>query len=195
MTPPLRTTPLPLKPRNLAIAAVLVIGSGVGAWLVITGGATEPADDAPSQTRDGVAQGSESGGADATTTEEPAPQRSPLPLDDLSQPAVAELGGLAVPTDATEFLTARLDDDRQLDITFTMPAAAVDAFVQGSGLPEPVADQRVVLHSSPLWKLNPDAGTPVSGTNDTAGEVNRSVELVSEGDGVVRARVVLTSAI
>ena len=100
-----------------------------------------------------------------------------------------------MPPDAADFLTARLDDDRQLDITFTMPAAAVDGFVEGSGLPEPVADQRVVLHSSPLWKLNPDAGTSVSGSSDTLGEVNRSVELVTESDGVVRARVVITSAV
>jgi len=183
----------PRTPRNLAVAAVLIIGSGAGGWLVVTGGSTETADDAQRQSQ--TAQDDESDRAGATTPENPMQQRSPLPLGDLSQPAVAELGGLEVPADATEFLTARLEDDRQLDITFTMPAAAVDAFVQGSGLPEPVADQRVVLHSSPLWKLNPDAGTPVSGASDTVGELNRSVELVTEGAGVVRVRVVITSAV
>jgi hypothetical protein len=74
-----------------------------------------------------------------------------------------------------------------------LPAGAVDAVVADSGLPEPVADQRVVLHSSPLWKLNPEPGTDLRGVLDETGDVRRAVELVTEPDGSVRARVVITS--
>ena len=48
MTPSLR------DPRNIVIAAVLVIGLGVGAWLVATGGATdEPSSDEQGQVDSG----------------------------------------------------------------------------------------------------------------------------------------------
>lgn len=154
---------------------MLIVGLAVGLGLVVAGGG----DDATTTT---------------TTTLAPSEQGEPLPLDDVSQAAIAELTGLAFPADATEFLTANTDDDRQLDITFVMPTAAVAGFVSGSGLPDPVADQRVVVHSSPLWKLNPDETTPISGISDTSGDVARSVELLTQDDGTVRARIVITAA-
>jgi hypothetical protein len=152
---------------------------------VLTG---DDASDAPATTTEADTP------AAGSPTDDPGASREPLPLDDTSQDAVEELTGLAVPTEASEFLTARLDDGRQLDVTFVVPAAAVDAFVTGSGLPEPVADERVVLHSSPLWKLNPDEGSTLAGTSDEFGSVQRAVELVTQPDGNVRARIVITSA-
>lgn len=168
--------------RNAVVAIVLLVGLVAGIVLVLTGG-----DD------DGDASG-DSTTTTAATGDSPAAEREPLPLEDTSQAAIAELTGLAFPPDATDFLTARLDDDRQLDITFVMPAAQVATFVSGSGLPEPVADERVVTHSSPLWKLNPEQGTALSGVADTVDGVDRAVELVSEADGTVRARIVITTA-
>jgi hypothetical protein len=165
--------------RNVA-AGVLGVGLVVGLGLVVFGG---PNDD----------------GAASTTTvagDEPAPGSSgaPLPLEDLSAAAVAELTGLAVPDDAADYLTARLENERQLDVTFTLPASAEAEFISGSGLAEPVPGQRVVLHSSPLWKLNAEDGAEIRGVADTTGQVNRAVELVDEGPDIVRARIVITSA-
>jgi hypothetical protein len=168
--------------RNLAIAAALLLGLVVGSVLVLAGG-------------DDATVGSTSTSTTSALDGEPsADGRQPLPLEDLSQAAVAELTALAFPADASGFLTARLEDDRQLDITFVMPASAVAGFVTDSGLPQPVADERVVIHSSPLWKLNPDAGTALSGAADTVDGVDRAVELLTEDDGSVRARIVITSA-
>lgn len=170
--------------RNLVVGVVLIVGFLIGLSLVLVGGGDDSADRSP---------GPESTDASGAPTSAPMEPGAPLPLDDLSLAAVSELTGLRVPTTATEFLTARLDDDRQLDVTFVLPAEAVDAFVADSGLPEPVADQRVVLHSSPLWKLNPEPGTDLRGVLDETGDVRRAVELVTEPDGSVRARVVITS--
>lgn len=168
--------------RNVVVAVVLGVGLAVGLFLVLTGGDDGSTDTSTATT---VAD---------TPAAGPSASREPLPLDDTSQAAVEELTGLAVPAEASEFLTARLDDGRQLDVTFVVPAAAVDAFVSGSGLPEPVADERVVLHSSPLWKLNPDEGSTLAGTSDEFESVQRAVELVTQPDGSVRARIVITSA-
>ncbi len=173
--------------RNIAVAVLLSVGLAAGVTLVLVGGTDRAGSDDPTTSAPAAALPPDSA---APASE----RRAPLPLDDLSQTAVAELTGLAVPATATEFLTARLDDDRQLDITFVMPSDEVAAFVTGSGLPEPVADQRVVLHSSPLWMLNPDAGVSVSGVTDSTGQVDRAVELVPTGADDVRARIVITSA-
>ena len=164
------------RTRNSLIGGVLAAGLIVGLFLVVTGG------------------GSDSPGV-TTTTEPPAARPEPLTLPaELTQDAVATLSGLAIPTTASEFLTARLDSDRQLDVTFVIPADSVDAFVADSGLASPEDDQRVVLHSSPLWKLNPDPGTTLRGSSDTVDGVHRAVELLTATDGSVRIRAVLTSA-
>lgn len=172
--------------RNVVVAVLLGVGLAVGLFLVLTGGDDGSTDASTTTT---VADSPAGSAAD-----DPGASREPLPLDDTSQAAVEELTGLAVPAEASEFLTARLDDGRQLDVTFVVPATAVDAFVTGSGLPEPVADERVVLHSSPLWKLNPDEGSTLAGTSDEFESVQRAVELVTQPDGNVRARIVITSA-
>ncbi len=159
--------------RNIVVAIVLGVGLVVGVALVVTGG-----DDPP-----------------PTTTEAPttAPL-APLPLDDLSGAAISEFTGLVVPADATDFLTARLDDDRQLDLTFVTTPEGAATFVEASGLPEPVPDERIVLHSSPLWKLNPEDEVSLRSTQDTTDGIRRVVELLESTDGTVRARVVITSA-
>lgn len=169
--------------RNVVVAVVLGVGLAAGIFLVVTGG--DDSSDTPTTTT--IAD--TPAGADPT-----ADQRDPLPLEDTSQAAIEELTGLVVPDDATDFLTARLDSGRQLDVTFVVPAASVDAFVADSGLPEPVVDERVVIHSSPLWKLNPDPGTTLRGTSDSYDAVDRAVELIAEPDGTVRTRIVITSA-
>jgi len=104
-----------------------------------------------------------------------------LDTADTSAGSVAELAGLALPASTDEFLTARLDDGSQMDVTFTLDTGETELFVSGSDLAEPVTGQRVILHSSPLWELNPADGT-VHGTTDRYGRLVRLVELVEEGD-------------
>lgn len=168
--------------RNVVVAMVLGAGLVVGLFLVITGGG----DDAPPATEPTT----ESTGPSGVTA---ADDSAPLPLEDTSQDAIERLTGLAVPEGSTDFLTARLDDGRQLDVTFVMPADSVEGFVAQSGLPELVADERVVIHSSPLWNLNPDDGTTLVGASDTYESVDRAVEVLTAPDGTVRARIVITS--
>ena len=115
-----------------------------------------------------------------------------LPLDDLSVTAITKMSGLTFPTDMTEFLTSRGDTNRQLDLTFVIPSASAATFLADSGLPAPVANKRVVFHSSPLWKVNPPEGSTISSSQGKFGQVKRAVELVGESPGFIRARVVIT---
>lgn len=155
-------------PIRWVLLLVLVAGLAVGGCLVLTGGESSP-----------------------TTSVAPAPSSRPpntLPLGDTSIAGVEALSGLDIPDGAADFLTARTDAERQLDVTFTLAPADEAAFLAGSGLPPLGADARVIMHSSPLWKLNPDA--PIRGAADIRGDVNRAVELTPEGDRV-RVRVTL----
>lgn len=143
----------------------------IGIVLVVNGG-----DDRPS--------------APSTTTTAPGtPPRPTLDLTDSSKDAVGRLAGLSIPAGAADFLSASTEDRSQLDVTFTLAPDQVDAFVTGSALPDPVAGNRVITHSSPLWKVNPQ-GT-VSGSSDVHGSVVRAVETVPEGDRT-RVRIVLS---
>jgi hypothetical protein len=151
----------------LALAAVVL-----GTWMVVTGG-----DDGAT-----AAEPAGSGGAGESG---PAMR---LDLDDTSMQGVRDLSGLAVPDSAQDFLTARLEDGTQLDITFTLDPAEEAAFVAGSGLPAPAEGLRVITHSSPMWKLNPEG--EIRGAGDTVDGVRRSVELVEE-DGRTRVRAVI----
>jgi hypothetical protein len=171
--------------RRLPALGALIVGLAVGVVLVVTGGSDETAG--PTTTT--------SVAADAAAPADPATDTQPLPLDDTSQQGIESLSGLVLPDGVTDFLTARLDDDRQLDVTFQLPADGVDAFLRDSGLPDLAPDQRVVIHSSPLWKLNPDEGTTLVGGTDRYGDIARAVELLTAPDGTVRARVVITSAV
>lgn len=156
-----------------ALAVVLVV---VGIVLVVTG------DDEPT--------------GPSTTTTTVADGQAPtatLPLDDTSVEGVSSMAGLVVPDGAKDFLTAATENKAQLDVTFTLPSDQVEAFVSGSGFPALVEGEKVVTHSSPLWKLNPEGtesgaadSVPVDGVT-----VVRAVETVPEGDRV-RVRLVLT---
>ena len=162
------------KLRLLGLIAVLLVVIGI--VLVITGGD----DEQPS--------------APSTTTTSLAPGATPvatLPLDDTSIAAVNHLAGLSIPTDAGGFLTTFPEARTQLDVSFTLPPDQVAAFVSGSGLAAPVAGTRVISHSSPLWKLNPEG--EVAGAADTNNGVARAVETVPEGDKV-RVRIVLSQS-
>lgn len=156
------------------VAGAVAIGLVVFGIVLITTADDTSAPTAPSTT---LPTGSETGAT--------------LPLDDTSQAAVEKLSGLEFPPGTADFLSARLDDGTQLDVTFTMPPTDQATFVTASGLPPLESGQRVVTHSSPLWKLNPE-GT-ISGAADTDGSIGRAVEVVPEGDRL-RARVVITPA-
>jgi hypothetical protein len=153
-----------------AVALGLVV---VGIVLIVTG------DDDPAPT------------APTTTAPAKTSTRATLPLDDTSQAALAKLTGLSFPAGTADFLSTHLDDGSQLDLTFTIPTAARAAFVTGSGLPALEDGRRVVTHSSPLWKLNPEG--KIAGATDRHGTVVRAVELVPEGNRL-RARVVISPA-
>ena len=156
-----------------ALAVVLVV---VGIVLVVTGG-DEPTG--PSTTTTTVADGQ-------------APTAT-LPLDDTSVAGVSSMAGLVVPDGAKDFLTAATENKAQLDVTFTLPSDQVATFVSGSGFPALAEGEKVVTHSSPLWKLNPEgteSGAADSVTVDGV-TVVRAVETVPEGDRV-RVRLVLT---
>lgn len=175
--------------------AVLAVGLVAGLVLVLTGGgdgdATTDTPPDPPPAADDEASGSGADGADGDRSAGDGVE--PLDLEDTSQASITELTGLVVPDDARDFLTARLDDGTQLDITFLMPAEAEQSFVEDSGLPEPVPGERPILHSSPLWQLNPESGE-IRGTTDRRDGVTRTVELVEEGEGTVRARIVINRA-
>lgn len=171
---------------NGLIAIFLTAGLVLAIGLIAIGGkGSSPSADAPTTS------------TTVATTEDSASGSSvapgaTLPLDDLSAAALTELTGLVFPAEMTEFLTSKMDDNEQLDITFVMPATATAGFLTASGLPAPVADKRLVTHSSPLWKVNPEAGTTLSGTQDDYAQVHRVVELLGEDTGTFRARIVIT---
>lgn len=113
---------------------------------------------------------------------------------DLSVAGVNEMASLAVPADAEGFLTASLDDGSQIDVTFVLPDdAAAATFVAESGLPALEPGKRLILHSSPMWKLNPEGvdDGDYSSTGDATDRVKRVVEVVPDGDAV-RVRMVLS---
>ena len=167
--------------RNVIIGIVLVAGFALGVGLVLI-----PSDDAPTTTT--------APDADAGSGSEPLPAPKALEIDDTSMASIAELTGLEFPASAEQFQTASTKDLTQLDVTFTIPTADEAAFVSGSGLSEPVEDERTILHSSPLWKLNADGESPIRGVADSTDTVNRAVELVDEGEGRTRVRIVITAA-
>ena len=180
--------------NNLIVLVVLLAGLVVGMTLVVFGG---DGDD------DATADGPVLGGTQPVDDDVTAPgiegeddPRGVLPLDDVefTVAGIEEYTGIVVPDDAEGFLTGRLDNDRQLDVTFLFPAEDEAEFLEASQLPEPVEGQRVVLHGSALWDLNPPGGVEIRGATDTFDDVRRAFELVEETPGVLRARIVITSA-
>lgn len=173
--------------RNGLIAIVLTALLVFGIGLVVLGG-----DGGSTAGQDSAQAGSSPDGADGSTpSTEPS---APLAIDDLSTTGVAELTGLALSDDTRDFLTASTEDRRQLDVTFVLNADAVDTFVAESGLPEPEDGARVVQHSSPLWKLNPDEGSTITATADERDGLRRAVEFIDAGDGTILVRATFTTA-
>lgn len=179
-----------LKPFvRVAVPVLLAALTVAGLWLVFTGG-----DDGPRPKGDGSdLDGSDTGGAGGTgaTGAAGSGRGERLPIDETDAESVSEMAGLQLPASTGDFMSARLDDDSQLDVSFTISPEDVASFIEGSGLPEPEPDERVITHASPLWNMNVD-GT-IRGASDTAGGVARSVELVDE-DGRTRVRLVITPA-
>ena len=134
--------------------------------------------------------------APRTTTTRPGPP-STLPFTNVSEAELARQTGLVFPPGTSDFLTAQLQNRTQLDVTFTLPADQVAAFVSASKLKEPVAGKRVVTHTSPLWKLNADGeirGTARTVTSPDGARLRVAVELVDEPSGRVRVRTVVSPA-
>lgn len=169
--------------RNVIIGIALVAGFALGVGLVLI-----PDDDTPPQTVE--SDGGSNGGAGSASL--PAPK--PLEIDDTSMASIAELTDMEFPASAEQFQTAATEDLTQLDVSFTIPTSDEAAFLTGSGLSEPVEDERTILHSSPLWKLNADGTSTIRGVADATDSVNRAVELVPEGEGRTRVRIVITPA-
>jgi hypothetical protein len=188
---PARRGPAHRRRNNLIILVVLLAGLVIGMALVVFGG-DDGGDTADGPVLTGEERPQDLDDPDAATTD----ARGVLPLDDVefTVDGIEAFTGIVVPDDGEEFLTGRLDNDRQLDITFLFPVDGEAAFLESSQLPEPVEGQRVVLHGSALWELNPPEGVEIRGATDTFGEVRRAFELVEEQPGVLRARIVITTA-
>ena len=168
-----------MKPfLRVGVPVVLAVLTVLGLWLVFTGGS----DDSGSGNT-----GSGDPGAGNTASDNP----ERLAIGETDIDSVSELAGLSLPDSTEDFMSARLDDDSQLDVSFTIAADDEAAFLDASGIPEPQKDQRVITHTSPLWDLNIE-GT-IRGSADTTGDVTRAIELVDE-DGRTRVRLVITPA-
>jgi hypothetical protein len=111
-----------------------------------------------------------------------------LVFETTSMENVAERAGFNFPESTDDFLTAQPESRSQMDVTLTIDPAEAEAFLKESGFPPAVADKRLILHSSPLWELNPDS--EVSSTVATHDGIARTVELTEE-DGRTRVRIVL----
>ncbi|MCB1271736.1 MAG: hypothetical protein M9942_07360 [Microthrixaceae bacterium] len=158
---------------RIGVPVLLALLAVLGIWLVVAGGSGDDTD------------------GDDRTPSADEDQRARLDLTETDMDSIAELVGLELPASTAGFTTARLDDDTQLDVTFTIDPDDEQGFLEASGFPAPVADQRVTTHASPLWQMNPDA--TIRGVADTTGEVDRALELVEDADSL-RVRLVVTPA-
>jgi hypothetical protein len=144
--------------RNVAFLAVMAVLLAVGLALIASGGSDHAT----------------SGGA---TT---------LPFDSPSRAQLERATGLHLPASVTGYQSVQLAPS-QLDVTFHLAPADVDALVSRSGLP-PLSAARVIAHSSPLWELNP-TGT-VRGTSATRDGMQLDLEVVDGTPAVARLAVV-----
>lgn len=166
-----------MKPYvRVGVPVLLAVLTALGLWLLFSGSS----------------QSGESDGPGNGTSDESADDGSQrLPISQTDMESVAELGSFEPVPSTEDFMTARLDDDSQLDVSFTIAPEDEEAFLAAAGLPDPREDQRVITHASPLWDMNV-AGT-IRSVADSTGEVTRAVELVEE-DGRTRVRMVITPA-
>ncbi|MCZ7628188.1 MAG: hypothetical protein M5U19_03435 [Microthrixaceae bacterium] len=147
---------------RVGVPVVLTALAALGLWLVLTSGSGGAGSDGADQD-DGR---SRDAGSEGTRSEDFVR----LDIDGTDMDSVSGMAGLSLPAGTTDFLSARMDDDSQLDVTFTIAHEDEAAFLDASRFPEPRADQRVITHASPLWDLNVE-GT-IRGVADTAGDVD-----------------------
>ena len=118
-----------------------------------------------------------------------------LPFVEVTKSQLGELLGLGYAPGTNDFLTARLGNRSQLDVTFTIPPAEVEKFIADSKLAAPKSGDRVVSHTSPLWKLNPEGelkGSMTTVTTPAGDKLNVALETVDESTDKVRVRMVVT---
>jgi hypothetical protein len=117
------------------------------------------------------------GGCSKDPTPGGAPTTVTGPTLPFTAPSATELGdaaGIAFPTSKTGYRSVQLDAD-QIDVTFQMPAAEVDEFVDASALGPLEEGLRTIVHSSPVWQLDP--AERVRGAETTRNGLRRSLEV------------------
>lgn len=172
---------------NVAIAFALAIGLSLSVTLIVLGSRD-------SSNSGGNNSGSRDDGSQSTDSRAPT---ATLPPNDGTAAEIGESSGLAFPADMTGFRSAANPNGQQTDIIFLAPPASAAQFVTDSKLPTPVAGERLILHGSPLWGLNPEGDVTISSTESTHGKVHRTVELVTDNAdpaAAVQLRVTLTPA-
>lgn len=109
-----------------------------------------------------------------TTTTQP-----PLPFEgSTSKAGLQKAAGLRFPASSTDYRATRVGEG-ELDVTFRYQSGETDSFIAGSKLPA-LRDERVLLHPSPLWDLDP--GGPVRSTTDTRNGLRIALEIVDGGE-------------
>ncbi len=127
---------------------------------------------------------SDDAAGDTTTT------TAALPFDSPSKDELADATGLVFPDSVAGYRSVQLSPG-QLDVTFTLPAADVDAFLEDSDLPPLTDDERTLAHASPLWELNPT--DTYAGTATSRDGISIALETVGSGDPVTVRLTVTTS--
>lgn len=119
-----------------------------------------------------------SGGVAVTSCSQDEP--APSALDQLAptRDEVARAAGIEFPASTAAFRLVRLGPN-QIDVTFTLDPADVDEFADGSGV-ELTHGERTIVHASPLWDVA--VTNPVRGGTSTHDGIDRTVEVVDDGD-------------
>jgi hypothetical protein len=137
--------------KAVSLAAVLV-------WVIVVGACSSST--------------SERGSGSTTTA---AGKALPF-VDSPSQAVLAAAAGLTFPDSVAGYRSVRVTTS-ELNVSFTVAAADLDAFVTGSHLGTLTPNKRIILHSSPVWDLNP-TGTVQSAVSTRRG-LERGVEVVT----------------
>jgi hypothetical protein len=113
------------------------------------------------------------GGANATTTV----AGPSLPFEGSPSDAVlAEAAGLTFPTSINGYRSVRVAAN-ELDVSFTIPATDLDAFVTDSHFGALVPNKKIINHPSPVWDLT-TTGTVQSAVSTRRG-IERGIEVVA----------------
>lgn len=91
---------------------------------------------------------------------------------------IASQAGIEFPASTTGFRLVRISGN-QIDVTFQLPLADVDAFARGSGLTL-AAGERSITHASPLWDVAITG--EFSGGSSNRDSIGRAAEVVPDGD-------------